>query len=100
MTRRTILILGTISVASLVLGVLVPGISLALTSNIPAAFLTAGTVVLVLGCLAGAAAWMTGLIHTAAVGRWGWFVAILIFSLPGSLAYGLRAETATPTRPS
>jgi len=95
MIRRTIFILGTTSLASLVLGLLIPGISLALTSNIPSAILTVGTVVLALGCLAGAAAWTTGLIHTAAVGKWGWFIAILIFNVPGSLAYGLRAETTT-----
>jgi hypothetical protein len=98
MTRRIIFILGAISLASLVLGVLVPGISLALTSNIPAAILTAGSVVLVLGCLVGATAWSAGLILSAAAGQWGWFVAILIFNVPGSLAYGLRAETASPTR--
>jgi hypothetical protein len=92
MTRRTILILGTISVASLVLGVMVPGTSLAFTSNIPSAILTVCAVLLALGCLAGAAAWTIALIHSAAAGKWGWFVAILIFNVLGSLAYSLRSD--------
>jgi hypothetical protein len=92
MTRRLILISSGLSLTFLVLSILVPGITLAATSNIPAAVLSVSFVFLMLGCVVGAAVWVGGLIKTAAGGNWGWFVAILIFNVVGTLAYGIRQE--------
>jgi hypothetical protein len=92
MTRRPILISSGLSLIFLALSILVPGIALAATSNIPAAVLGVAAAFLVLGCLVGAGVWVGGLIKTAAVGNWGWFVAILIFNVAGTLAYGIRQE--------
>jgi hypothetical protein len=92
MTRHPILISSGLSLTFLVLGILVPGITLAVTSNIPAAVLSVAAVFLVLGGVVGVAVWVSGLIKTAAVGYWGWFVAILIFNVAGTLAYGIRQE--------
>jgi hypothetical protein len=37
--------------------------------------------------------WILGLIRTAQLGRWGWFVAVLLISPLGSLLYGLAGPT-------
>lgn len=34
-------------------------------------------------------AWIMGLVKTAQIARWGWFVAVLIVPVLGSLIYGL-----------
>jgi hypothetical protein len=100
MTRHPILISSGLSLTFLALSILVPGITLAATSNIPAAILSVAAAFLVLGCVVGAAVWVGGLIKTAAVGYWGWFVAILIFNVAGTLAYGIRQEALSSSPPS
>ena len=95
MTRRLILISSGLSLTFLALSILVLGITLAATSNIPAGVLSVAVAFLMLGCILGAAVWISGLIKTAAGGNWGWFVAILIFNVAGALAYGIRQEAAT-----
>jgi hypothetical protein len=92
MSRHPILIASGLSLTFLALSILVPGITLAATSNIPAAVLTVAAAFLMVGCVLGGAVWVGGLIKTAAVGYWGWFVAILIFNVAGTLAYGIRQE--------
>lgn len=52
-----------------------------------------GFVLYVAGALAALAAWILGLITTARVRRWGWFVAVLLLSPLGSLLYGLAGPT-------
>jgi hypothetical protein len=41
------------------------------------------------GVAAALLAWILGLIKTARIGRWGWFVAVLLVSPLGSLLFGL-----------
>ena len=41
------------------------------------------------GILAALIAWIGGLIKTGRLGRWGWFVVVLLLSPLGSLLYGL-----------
>jgi hypothetical protein len=43
----------------------------------------------VVGCLAGAAAWVAGLIFAAGIRRWDWFVAVLLLGAPATLALGI-----------
>jgi hypothetical protein len=90
MSKRTILIMSAVSLGLVVLGILAPGISLASTSNIPQAVLLVGGIFFLLGCLVGLAAWVSGLIKTAAIRQWGWFVAIVLFNVLGALAYALQ----------
>jgi hypothetical protein len=72
------------------MGALILVVSLVLTSNIPQSVLLVGATFFLLGCLAGLAAWVSGLIKTAAIGEWGWFVAIVLFNKVGTLAHALR----------
>jgi hypothetical protein len=92
MNKRTFLIVSAGSIGLALLGILVPAISLVATSNIPQMVLLVGTVLFLLGGLAGAAAWVAGLIKAAAVGQWGWFVAIALFNVVGALAYALQGS--------
>lgn len=48
-----------------------------------------GFALYVAGTVAAIIAWLVGLIKTAQIGRWGWFVAVLLLSPLGSLLYGL-----------
>jgi hypothetical protein len=41
------------------------------------------------GVAAALLAWLLGLIKTASIGRWGWFLLVLLLSPLGSLLYGL-----------
>ncbi len=97
MSKRPILILSAGALALIVLGILAPGISLALTSNIPQAVLLIGAILFLLGCLVGLAGWVSGLIKTAAIGQWGWFVTIVVFNVVGRLAYALRGPETRAT---
>jgi hypothetical protein len=90
MSKRPILILSAVALSLIALGVLAPAVSLALTSNIPQTVLLIGAVFFLLGSLVGLAAWVSGLLKTAAIGQWGWFVAIALFNVLGALAYALR----------
>ncbi len=47
-----------------------------------------GVLVYVLGGLCATVAWILGLIKTATVKAWGWFVLVLLLSPLGSLIYG------------
>lgn len=48
-----------------------------------------GFVLYLAGVLAALFAWIIGLVQTARIGRWGWFLAVLLLSPLGSLFYGL-----------
>ncbi len=96
MSKRQLLILSGVSLGLLALGVCVPTISLALTSNIPQAVFASGGVLFLLGCLGSLVAWFSGLIMTAASHQWGWFVAIVLFNTPGALVYALRGSNTSP----
>ena len=52
-----------------------------------------GFVLYLAGVLAALVAWILGLITTARMRRWGWFVAVLLISPLGSLLYGLAGPT-------
>jgi hypothetical protein len=45
------------------------------------------------GVIAAIIAWVMGLIKTAQIGRWGWFAAVLLLPVLGSLLYGLAGPT-------
>ena len=48
-----------------------------------------GFVLYLVGVLAALLAWLIGLLQTARIGRWGWFLGGLRSSPLGSLLYGL-----------
>jgi hypothetical protein len=58
-----------------------------------------GVLVIVLGGLAATVAWIMGLIKTAQVKAWGWFVAVLLVSPIGSLIYGIAGPDQPATMP-
>jgi hypothetical protein len=45
------------------------------------------------GVIAAIVAWIMGLIKTAQIRRWGWFLAVLVLPPLGSLLYGLVGPT-------
>lgn len=48
-----------------------------------------GFVLYLAGVLAALLAWIIGLIRTAQIRRWGWFLVVLLLSPLGSLLYGV-----------
>jgi hypothetical protein len=93
-SKQLILLLSALALLALALGILVPALSLAFTANIPQVILFIGAVFFLLGCLMGLAAWAGGMVKTAAIGQWGWFVVIALFNVFGALAYALRGPAA------
>jgi len=55
-----------------------------------------GFVLYLSGVIAAIIAWIVGLITTARIKRWGWFVAVLILPVLGSLLYGLIGPATKP----
>jgi hypothetical protein len=47
-----------------------------------------GVLLMVAGSICGFVAWVLGLIKTATISRWGWFVAVFLLPVLGSLIYG------------
>lgn len=92
MRKQHLLLLSGVSLAFVVLGVVTPTTSLAFTANIPQTVFAVGGVLFLLGGLGSCAAWVSGLITTAARGQWGWFVAIVLFNVLGTLFYALRGS--------
>jgi hypothetical protein len=45
------------------------------------------------GVIAAIVAWVMGLIKTARIRRWGWFAAVLLLPVLGSLLYGVAGPT-------
>lgn len=58
-----------------------------------ASSLLIGILLFVVGGLCGLIGWILGLVKTAQIGRWGWFVAVLLLSPLGSLIYGIAGPT-------
>ena len=52
-----------------------------------------GLVLYLGGVIAAIIAWIMGLIKTAQIRRWGWFAAVLLLPVLGSLLYGLVGPT-------
>jgi hypothetical protein len=57
-----------------------------------------GFVLSLLGALAALVAWVMGLIKTASIGRWGWFVVVFLMSPLGALLHGLLGPTSRTMR--
>lgn len=113
--KRAILILSIVAMLLLVIGLVVvvgAGASVAANCTTDAAGHTScptnaattgavggaaiGILLLVLGFLTTAVAWIMGLIKTAQVKAWGWFVAVLLVSPLGSLIYGIAGPDQAP----
>src|SRR5262249_8607303 len=50
-----------------------------------------------MGSIVALIAWIGALIKTAQIGRWGWFVAVLLLSGLGTLIYGIAGPEAPAT---
>lgn len=65
-----------------------------LTSGSRAA--TLGLVLYLGGVVAALLAWVLGLVKTAQIRRWLWFIVVFLLSPLGSLLYGLLGPTSRP----
>lgn len=107
MNKRNILVLTILGIVLVVIGFVVSGASLAGaaaacqgatdTSNCGSGAVLGGSLIALLvflvGGVAGFIAWIMGLVKTAQIGRWGWFVAVLLLGMLGTLIYGLAGPT-------
>jgi hypothetical protein len=113
--KRAILILSIVAILLLVIGlVVVIGAGASVAANCTtdasgqvtcpnnsattsaAGGVAIGVLVLVLGSVSTFVAWILGLIKTAQVKAWGWFVAVLLVSPLGSLIYGIAGPDQAP----
>jgi hypothetical protein len=62
--------------------------------NMNALAFSAVAALFALGCLAGTAAWVAGLIAAAGIRRWDWFVAVLLLGVPATLALDITRSHA------
>lgn len=105
MNKRTIWILSLVAIVLFIVGfvVLVGASASAAAScqnstdpnclNSAAGGAGIGVLIIVLGSISSFVAWIMGLVKTAQLGRWGWFVGVLLLSPLGSLIYGLAGPT-------
>jgi hypothetical protein len=61
------------------------------------AFIAGSIVLFIVGGILGLVSWIGALIKTAQLGRWGWFVGILLFSTIGMLIYVFGGPTTAKT---
>lgn len=74
------------------------GTTTTLTSVGNPTLVTIGTIILGLTGIASLVAWIFGLIRTAQLQRWGWFVAVLLLGSLGALIYGLAGPEISPAQ--
>lgn len=100
MSKRTILYLLLGSIVLFILGIVlsvlaVGGATTDATGAVTGASASAGVFALValgsyiIGGILALIGWIGALIKTAQIGRWGWFVAVLLLSGLGALIYGI-----------
>jgi hypothetical protein len=116
--KRAVLILSIVSIVFLVIGFIAFGAAAAsvaancttdatghvscpsnATTTSAGVGVLLGILAIVVGGLAGTVAWILGLIKTAQVKAWGWFVAVLLVSPIGSLIYGIAGPDQPATMP-
>jgi hypothetical protein len=61
---------------------------------------TIGLVLYLAGVVAALLAWLLGLVKTAQIRRWVWFVVIFLFSPLASLLYGVVGPSSRPNTPT
>lgn len=112
--KRAVLILSIIAILGIIAGVVVLGMAIAAVATQCQQFAndqtqlnqctqSAGTQVAgqtliaillyIVGGLCAFVGWILGLVKTAQIGRWGWFVLVLLISPLGSLIYGIAGPT-------
>jgi hypothetical protein len=89
--NRTLLLLSTFSVLALGLVVVAIGVVSAARLNLSSGVFAASLALCALGLLAGAVAWLLGLMRTARDGRWEWFVEILVLGALGVLIFSVAS---------
>jgi hypothetical protein len=93
---RPLSLVAAVSLVALVLAA-VPVVVVSVAHGDLSALAFAAVVTLfVVGCLAGAAAWVAGLIVAAGIRRWDWFVAVLLLGAPAALALGIANVKIQP----
>ncbi|GEM_PF-1249384 len=97
--KRAILFLSIGAIVAFIVGIVLAGAGAtqasASSGSAGAGTLLAliGLILYFLGGLMAFVAWIMGIIATARIGRWGWFVLVLLISPLGSLIYGIAGPT-------
>jgi hypothetical protein len=89
--NRALLLLSALSVLALGLAIAAVGVASAIRLNLSSGIFAAILALFALGVLAGAVAWLLGLMRTARDGRWEWFVEILILGALGVLVFSVAS---------
>ena len=97
MNNRNILIFALVSIVALVLGVVLLVVASAAHLNLSSAAFGSIITLFLIGGLVGFVAWLMGLMKTARISRWDWFIAVLLLGPLGALLYGFGgpADRAT-----
>lgn len=97
MDRRNLLIFALASLVALLLGVVYFAIVAVAHLNLNSAAFGGMVLLFAIGGALGFVSWLLGLMHTARVRQWDWFVAILLLGPVTTLLYcrfGREAEAA------
>jgi hypothetical protein len=97
MSKRTIQLVAAAAVGTLILGILPVVILTAAHLTLSSAMFGGTLALFLLGCVLGVAAWLMGLMATARLGRWDWFIAVLALGPLGALIYGFGGPTERAT---
>jgi hypothetical protein len=92
LNKRTILILTLVSIVLIIVGAVLTGASISTTTTTGTTTPSAsgpGLAVYAIGGLVALVTWIMGLVKTAQLKRWGWFVEVLLLGLLGTLIYGI-----------
>lgn len=84
MTKRNILLVSLASIVLLIVGAALGGVATTPGASVNGT----GLAIYGIGGLAALVGWVMGLVKTAQLKRWGWFVAVLLLGSLGALIYG------------
>lgn len=88
MGKRHVMLASLGAVAALFSGCLVLAFVMVSHTNINSTTFGGICALFVAGCLLGVASWVLGLINVARIGRWDWFIVVLLLGPLGVLLYG------------
>jgi hypothetical protein len=96
MGKRGMVLCGVGSLALLLAGCVVLAVAIVGHVNLSSIVLTGMCALFALSLALGFAAWLLGLMKTARIGRWDWFITVLILGMPGALIYGIGGPAGRP----
>lgn len=89
MSKRSVVLCGAGSLLAFLAGCLMYVVTAVEHSNLNSSAFLGMCALFLASFVLGFAAWLLGLMKTAGISRWDWFVLVLFLGMPGAMLYGI-----------